>query len=541
MGFAFNSLTGQLDLVGDGGGPVTGSPNEFARFDSAGLLTNVPGWSFNQATSEVAASLGRQPAGESGFYQWQNSYLTFSPTANSPGQTWASRNTSIAFDTASSGFSQGTNGTAAMLDNYYFTHLGTGNVGQLVYQNMNAELGNGVDPISIKGLSFVQGYAEFKANVTIDGPIQGYISAIRFNSASITSASHYNNTFADFNDMPIALGNYQSFSATPQLGSIKNNSGYTGVNLAANITTFTGNAGYTGVGISPNIVTMNTGGFNGISISPNITSCIYATGIRVDMSSVNASGSKRAADFNGNCDITGYLNVTGNFNTSFETNPIDLGGAVSVGNSLNTTITALANVTTANVDTFGTIIPMNVVLRANSINTSTPFNLGFTSSGFVSVVETQSGSSLDFLSAGTFAINFLGTSTGGTIDRVTLCRALSVPNGITVVNELIGFHAQAPFGDVGTDSWGFYVDSAGANNYFANRVRIGVGSDKVSAGQALEVVGKVQLNGNIGFFGVAESAQQAGAAATAGAAYTVTEQAMIQTVYNALRTYGLLN
>lgn len=44
----------------------------------------------------------------------------------------------------------------------------------------------------------------------------------------------------------------------------------------------------------------------------------------------------------------------------------------------------------------------------------------------------------------------------------------------------------------------------------------------------------------IGFLGAAASVRQAGGAATAGAAYTATEQAMLQKVYDALRLFGLL-
>ena len=44
----------------------------------------------------------------------------------------------------------------------------------------------------------------------------------------------------------------------------------------------------------------------------------------------------------------------------------------------------------------------------------------------------------------------------------------------------------------------------------------------------------------IGFFGVAPVVRQTGGAATAGAAYTATEQGMINRMYTALRNYGLL-
>lgn len=44
----------------------------------------------------------------------------------------------------------------------------------------------------------------------------------------------------------------------------------------------------------------------------------------------------------------------------------------------------------------------------------------------------------------------------------------------------------------------------------------------------------------ISFFGAASVVRQTGGAATAGATYTSAEQAMLQKVYDALRSYGLL-
>lgn len=46
-------------------------------------------------------------------------------------------------------------------------------------------------------------------------------------------------------------------------------------------------------------------------------------------------------------------------------------------------------------------------------------------------------------------------------------------------------------------------------------------------------------NGNIGFFGATPVTQQILGADTAGAAYTATEQGMLQRVYDAIRAYGL--
>ena len=45
----------------------------------------------------------------------------------------------------------------------------------------------------------------------------------------------------------------------------------------------------------------------------------------------------------------------------------------------------------------------------------------------------------------------------------------------------------------------------------------------------------------LGFFNATPVVQQTGGVSTAGASYTATEQSMLQTVYNALRTFGFLS
>jgi hypothetical protein len=58
---------------------------------------------------------------------------------------------------------------------------------------------------------------------------------------------------------------------------------------------------------------------------------------------------------------------------------------------------------------------------------------------------------------------------------------------------------------------------------------------------ALRIVGPSFLNGDVGFGGATPQPQQTGGAATAGAAWTATEQQMLNAVYSALRTFGLLS
>lgn len=78
---------------------------------------------------------------------------------------------------------------------------------------------------------------------------------------------------------------------------------------------------------------------------------------------------------------------------------------------------------------------------------------------------------------------------------------------------------------------------AGDRNYMYNNGNFGLG---VLPTYKLDVLGAARFNGNLGFFNTTPTTQQVGGAATAGATYGATEQTMLQTVYDALRAYGLL-
>jgi hypothetical protein len=66
-------------------------------------------------------------------------------------------------------------------------------------------------------------------------------------------------------------------------------------------------------------------------------------------------------------------------------------------------------------------------------------------------------------------------------------------------------------------------------------------TDKAGSGLAFDVDGASRFNGDIGFYNTTPVTQQASSGPqTAGAVYTSTEQTMLQEMYDALRTYGLL-
>lgn len=529
----------------DASSVTSGSNNKVAAFNNSGVLSPISTLSVDATTTGLFQQINYQPNNLTGYTTFNNFNTELNPLQDSPDDSYNILSFYSNIDTGSSGFDIGTTGQAITFETKTFNHQGTSDVGGLNFLQHSYELGNGTDAISIKGLGYVFGFGSFHDNVTLDGPLQGYGFQPNASSGVTFTTNAYINAFYDYANIDTTVPGYNSFASGPQISGIQNNSNYTGLINNANITTFNGNSNYTGIGIYPTLGTFGTGSFNGIQINPTVTSVVNATGLYINMDNVTASGTKRAMEVKGNVSIDGSLSFTGALSIGqlqafYSSNPVDGGGNPLNMHGLTTQMVGLNGVTTANCDAIGVNTAMLISLEANSINTSGSFGLGFTALALPCVVETHTGSSLDFMSGATYAINLVGTSTGGTIDRVNLCRALAIPNGITTINELVGFLAEAPFGDVGTDSWGFYAASANANNYFANHVRIGAGSDKVSNSQALEVVGTVQLNGDIGFFGTTEAPQQTGGAATAGATYTATEQTMLQVVYDALRTYGLL-
>lgn len=92
--------------------------------------------------------------------------------------------------------------------------------------------------------------------------------------------------------------------------------------------------------------------------------------------------------------------------------------------------------------------------------------------------------------------------------------------------------------------WAIWVDSGGirtdsllaASNVSAPLIAVSGTGGSIFSARSDSTLGNL-----LAFFGVAGAGQQTGGAATAGGAYTATEQGMINRIYTALRTYGLLS
>lgn len=560
--------------------------NEVVGTDGTGAVVAVPGWGIN-AHGGLDKQLTVNVNGLTQSNDTNFNGLNVTPLQNSPNESVSLVNNQIALDPTNTGFQMGTGGTAVRVLASNISHQGTGDAGVIEFMNNNFSLGNGTDPVDVKGFGYAFGFGQVNANVNISGAMQGYGFQPNVNSAATISNSSYTQAFYDTATIATASPNYISFIASPSITEIQNNSNYQGFIVNPTIPTFTGNAGYTGLGVFGQLGDFGTGGFTGVDINPNIGSAHNAIGVRVNMDNVvvfpgaasslavqdltltmNTNGDNNAftityvndatagseiADFDGVNVITVHIesgvstasqvkaaieaNVTLNSNltvtvsgtasnpqvtqvaTNFAggVNPgtkkaMDIVGDVSIDGdlaftgglsigqlqafytaaavngggqplnmqSLTTALNFPANTTTANVDAIGVNNAMLINLAENSINTSGPFKLGAASVVLPDVVQTHTGSSLDYMNMGVYALNLDPGSTGGTIDTVNGVRVEAIPNGITTVNKFHAFEFNQTFGQVGTDVWGLHVVPTYAQNFIGGSLNVGSPTEKVS-------------------------------------------------------------
>jgi len=454
----------------------------------------------NVDTGGLNQNLTVLPDNESGGFSVNNLSVNVEPQQNSPNLTYQLNQNTVNLDTLNSAFTIGTSGQAVQIHNNFINHQGTSNVGDLVFANNYASIGNGTDPISVGGLSYSYGFANIDSNVTFTGTVQGYGFQINADSgASLNTV----NAFYDFATVSGSMNSYNSFIASPTIGQINNNNNYVGFQNGPNITTFDGNSGYTGIGVFPTIDSFDTGSFQGIVINPTITSGTNITGINIYMDNANGTNVK-ALDVTGDVYINGGLSFTGGLSIGqlqafYASNPVDGGGNPQNMHGLVTQMIALNGVSTINADAIGVNTAMLIELQEDSVTTSGALGLGFAALALPCVVRTETNSSLDFMNAAVYAINLAGDSTGGTIDVVNLCRTVVIPNGITTINELRAFQFDLPFGDAGTDIYGLHIEPVNAQNYIAGSLNIGSSTKKVSNSDVAFEIGstKAMLNARL--------------------------------------------
>jgi len=444
----------------------------------------------NSDTGGLLQSLAIQPNNESGSFVINNISADIEPISNSPNLQVQAHSTYVNLDSLNSGNTLGTNGTAVKVHNNTINHQNTGAVGDLAFHNNYFNLGNGTDPLTVKGISYSYGFGNLSSGVTVTDNIQGY--GFQFNAAAGSSLNNIIG-FYDFATITGSVNGYNSYIASPTIAEIQNGNNYSGFQNNAQIANLDGNAGYIGMGIFPTIGAMGTGNFKGMEIGPNITNGSNITGLSIYMDNCVGTNVK-AMEISGDVSINGALSFTGALSIGqlqafYSSNPIEsLDGNPQAMHGLVTEMVALDGVTTTDADVIGVNTAMLIRLEEDSVTTSGALGLGFAALALPCVVETLTNSSLDFMNCAVYALNLSGTSTGGTIDTVNLCRTVAIPNGITTINELRAFEFDLPFGDVGTDIWGLHLSPTSAQNFIGGSLNIGSVTEKVSNSDvALEI------------------------------------------------------
>jgi len=491
-GGAVDSVNGQTgDVVLNG---LTGASGTVAGYDNAGDLYSISNWGVTTLGGFNLSGACDPLDGN----QINSFNRGIQHTADYDASGITVHNNFIEIDAENLGFDFNPNSLSLTMHGNYFKYVSSGDLGNIELIKNSLEVGNGTDPINFNGFAYSHGFGQIRSGVTLTGPAQGYGFQPSFETGSVMNS--YLNAFFDYLNAPdVVFGNYQSFASGPNIAGIATNNNFVCFGSNPTIDEFFGNAGFFGLTVSPTIQSFGTGGFFGGNINPTIGDVDNAYGLYINMSNVNASGTKRAIEVvgdvqvDGNFAFTGGLSI-GQLNAFYSVNPFDGGGNPQTIQSLVSGVTALNGTTTTNADTIGVNTAMLITLEANSTVTSGPFGLGFTPLALPCVVETHTGSTIDYMNAAVYAMNLVGSSTGGTIQNLRLCRGVVIPNGITQVDKLVSFYFDLPFGDPATETWGLYMSPTTAENYLAKSLKIG-GADKVTnATVGLELEGKAFLN-----------------------------------------------
>lgn len=333
---ATSNLQAQLDNKQNS---IPGSNSKLVRKNSSGDVESAE--SLQVADDGTAnMSLTVDVVNDVGGHSVWNTSANLNPSENAPDDTWTLHSLYANIDTASDGFDFGTNGTAVNMLATNANHQGTSDLGAVNLLTQNASLGNGTDPITVKGLGYSFGFGTVQANVTISDWIQGYGFQPSLNAASTFNG--YINAFYDFANISTASGSYTSFSAGPNIAEIKNNNGYTGLSLNPQIDQFTGNSNFNGINISGILENFGTGGINYINVAgtANDATARYINGINVSMDSVAGyAGLQSSIVFQ---DLTITFNQPGdNDNYSLQYLPGGTAGSETValnGNNIEVTI-----------------------------------------------------------------------------------------------------------------------------------------------------------------------------------------------------------
>lgn len=466
------------------GGIVNGSLAEIGSSIVDSDITNFTGINLNQGFSGTFSSV-QSINGEAEFMNFSNS--------SSVGGGIYLRNTGITLqDTASA-----TNGVTG--DNLNLQFNGSSNPGSVTGAgftfglNNSSTAANGVTGITVNGHI---GDTATAGNVILENLYLNLDGSAHIQSFSVTNAN------------PEIQGSSiidNGFNVGGFYGQVRGNSSVAYVNGLTGSPTISGSAAVTGdvlgLQVNPQVqgsATVGgslvggrisaqktggtvTGGITGLDvIVGNNATVSQATGINVDMSAANVGGgnlrsgvSISEATLNANAKYTVQtgdtffmLNYLGGSETVASGSPVS---AYGFGNNLAHTIDFQDDWT---VDVAG---------------------LGYNDVGFVGSITGAVGKTMHMW---TGALGGAGNPSGaGTLTNATMFKAAGVlpQGGSLAVTNMYGFQVDPNlFGVIGTNVWGFH--NGGTSENFMKKLAINTSTEKVGAGIALDVSGKIKTD-----------------------------------------------
>lgn len=479
-----------------------GNNNTFAGFNNTGVLESVPGFNIDTTTGGMNENLVQHPNNGGG--ATNNNYsIGFEPLQNSPNESWNIQSIQVFMDDASSGFSQGTNGSAVQLLNLNTTHHGTGDVGGLFNITMNSDIGNGTDPITVGASGMAFGFGNIHANVNVDGSLQGYTFQVNVDAAATGTSNFSASAFEDFSNIGIPVNGYTAYNSGPNIFAITNAHSYNGVNVSPNITTLTGNASLISYGGFGSVTTMGAGSsLTGLSWSPSVTTShgtilgalinpqIHGGDANFTGLQISPSGSVTIGDLTGISinlsNLTDGSNPQGPTGISSDsrlqinaTTQLKSAQTFQIGSRLEHAFSVPPGSPVTGTDELAVNIAGDLLAQDDIANGA--FGIGFNSVGFIADMGVAVGKTVDtitvFLPAA--ALPDPGFTTGGNVTEFHMIRTFPplAQGGTVNITNLYGFKLDSAFGNfsaAATNAWGLYIQDPGLNNFIEGRLGIGI-------------------------------------------------------------------
>lgn len=540
----------------------SGTAGRFALFDaSTGLLSDLSNYGFDSNRfNGMDLGFAIEVTDGDNYTNLHNSYTQVdAPT----GVNLARQNWNIRFDEAVMGansegrqLGDSTNGSLSMLSQSVRADQGS-NIGSVSMFNAYFTVGNpnaSPSPIEVHG----NDYNVFGGNLQLG--TGSSLRNARLFDIGYNGGGNFTGNFVGFNQYGNLTGEVEegvsAFSTGINFGEVGYFNSFAtfnhfdtvngGGNVFADFTQIIDHADNWIVSFFAGPQLEDVEGYSGVQINPTVSARNSATGVDVNMQNANAPFVK-AANFVGDVSINGDLSFTGALSlgrmNAFSSLPLQTGvtpGQPGLNHMLISSYTLADGQSVTSADQLGINTAM-ILQIGDGCDVATDF-LGLSAMVLPAVVSIGNGSVVDHVVGGTFAISVDGSKSGGTAELVELCKSVAIPAAGTDIDRLYGYSFDM-LGPISGDIWGLYM-APDCQNWIKGSLRIGgtSGSDDFTdSGVQFQLDGSARFDGDIGFFSTAPVSQQTGGASTAGGTYTSTEQAMIQTMWDALRAYGLLS